>query len=239
MNVSDEFLSKQRLLVVAPHSDDETLGCAGTIARMRDLGAEVFVIVVSVGEVAHYGVKKKVSGEVRADELESVMKYLNVNDFDILYRSDKYHLRLDSIPRRDIVALLEKDSRLAIDRVKPSMIAVPAISYNQDHEVVFRACFTACRPHLPQFKPFQRIFLSYDNPAISWSTEREKFHPNFYIDISAYLDKKLKAVELHKSQLKLSPHHASVESVGFLAKVRGREISVDAAEAYMCHRFVF
>lgn len=238
MNISDDFLSKQRMLVVAPHSDDETLGCAGTIARMRDLGAEVFVVVVSVGAVAHYGVKKKVSGDVRADELESVMKYLKVNDFDILYHSDKIHLRLDSIPRRDIVSLLEKDSRLAIDKVKPTILAVPAISYNQDHEVVFRACFTACRPHLPEYKPFQKIFLSYDNPAISWSTEREKFHPNFYVDISKYLDQKLNAVALHKSQLKKAPHHASVESVRYLAKVRGMEISVDAAEAYMCHRFV-
>ena len=39
-------------------------------------------------------------------------------------------------------------------------------------------------------------------------------------------------------QLKPSPHHASLESVEYLARVRGREISVEAAEAFMCHRFV-
>jgi LmbE family N-acetylglucosaminyl deacetylase len=238
MNMHDEFLAKQRLLVVAPHADDETFGCAGTIARMRALGAEVYVIVASVGTVAHYGVKDDVSGDVRSNELESVMKYLDVNDYDILYKSDQIHLRLDTIARRDLVSLIEKDSKLAIDRVKPTMLAVPAVSYNQDHEVVFRACFTACRPHLPQYKSFQKIFVAYDNPAISWSTEREKFHPNFYIDISDHLDKKLHAVKLHASQAKASPHHASVESVEYLAKVRGREISVNAAEAYMCYRFV-
>jgi len=236
--MTDEFLSKQRLLVIAPHADDETYGCAGTIARMRSLGAEVYVIVVSVGTVAHYGVKDDVTGGVRSDELDSVMKYLKVNDYDILYRSDQIHLRLDTIPRRDLVGLIEKESRLAIDRVKPTMLAVPAVSYNQDHEIVFRACFTACRPHLPQYKSFQKIFVAYDNPAISWSTEREKFHPNFYIDISAHLESKLGALSLHKSQLKPSPHHGSVESVEYLARVRGREISVDAAEAYMCYRFV-
>lgn len=238
MNIHDEFLSKQRLLVIAPHADDETFGCAGTIARMRDLGAEVYVIVVSVGNVAHYGLTKDVSGDVRSNELDSVMKYLKVNDYDILYRSDQVHLRLDTIPRRDLIGLIEKGSKLAIDRVKPTMLAVPAVSYNQDHEIVFRACFTACRPHLPEYKPFQKIFVAYDNPAISWSTEREKFHPNFYVDISNYLDNKLKALAMHKSQAKPSPHHASVESVEYLAKVRGREISVNAAEAYMCYRFV-
>ena len=115
---------------------------------------------------------------------------------------------------------------------------LPAASYNQDHEAVFRAGFTACRPHLPEVKPFQQLVLSCDNPAISWSLEREKFHPNFYVDITSYLAKKLEAVALHRSQLKPSVHHASPENIEYLARVRGREISVEAAEAFMCHRFV-
>jgi len=122
--------------------------------------------------------------------------------------------------------------------VKPSIIILPAFSYNQDHEVVFRAGFTATRPHLPQVKPFQKIVLSCDNPSISWSLEREKFHPNFYVDITDYLDKKIKAISFHKSQMKPSIHHASVENIEMLARVRGREISVEAAEAFMCHRMV-
>ena len=142
MNVSDEFLSKQRLLVVAPHADDETYGCAGTIARMRSLGAEVYVIVFSVGNVAHYGVDKQVTGDKRSSELDSVMKYLDVTDYEILFDDDQVHLRLDDIPRRDLIAKVEKDARISIDKVKPTMIAVPAVSYNQDHEVVFRVCFT-------------------------------------------------------------------------------------------------
>jgi len=238
MNVSDEFLSKQRLLVVAPHADDETYGCAGTIARMRSLGAEVYVIVFSVGNVAHYGVDKQVTGDKRSSELDSVMKYLDVTDYEILFDDDQVHLRLDDIPRRDLIAKVEKDARISIDKVKPTMIAVPAVSYNQDHEVVFRVCFTACRPHLPEYKPFQNIFIAYDNPAISWSTDREKFHPNFYVDISNHLKDKLHALSLHKSQLRASPHHGSIESVEHLANVRGREISVQAAEAYMTYRFV-
>lgn len=232
----DGFLAKQRFLVIAPHADDETFGCAGTIARIKDLGGQVYVIVVSVGDLAHYGVAGKVSGETRIAEFEAVMEFLGVDDYDVIFKEKEKHLRLDAMPRRDLIALLESDSKLAIDKVKPTMIAIPAISYNQDHEAVFRAGFTACRPHLPEVKPFQKLFLAYDNPAISWSTEREKFHPNFYVDISNYLDKKLQAVLLHKSQFKASPHHASVESVDYLAKVRGREVSVLAAEAYMCYR---
>jgi LmbE family N-acetylglucosaminyl deacetylase len=236
----DGFLKKQKMLVLAPHADDEVFGCGGTIAKMKSLGAEVYVIVVSVGEVLHYGAHKQevVVGNTRRDEFEGAMKYLKVDDYEIIFNDTQTHLRLDVIPRRDLVHHFERSCKLAIDKLKPTMIILPAESYNQDHEAVFRAGFTACRPHLPDVKPFQKIVLSCDNPAISWSLEREKFHPNFYVDITDYLDKKLKAVSFHKSQMKPSIHHASIENIEYLARVRGREISVEAAEAFMCHRFV-
>ncbi|MBI4707530.1 MAG: PIG-L family deacetylase [Candidatus Omnitrophica bacterium] len=237
----DAFLKKQKCLVLAPHADDEVFGCGGTIAKMKDLGAEVYVIVVSVGEVVHYGPKSNdmvVNGNTRNEEFEGAMKYLKVDDYEVVFNDTKVHLRLDAIPRKDLVNCFERECKLSIDRIKPTMMILPAASYNQDHEAVFRAGFTACRPHLPDVKPFQKIVLSCDNPAISWSLEREKFHPTFYVDISKYLDKKLKAVSFHKSQMKPSIHHASLENIENLAKVRGREISVEAAEAFMCHRFV-
>ena len=236
----NDFLSKQRLLVIAPHADDETFGCAGTIARIKDAGGEVFVIVVSVGDLAHYSDKSNhfVTGETRFNEFKAAMEFLKVDDCEVIYRDEKTHLRLDVIPQRDLIAILERDCRLAIDKIKPTAVALPASSYNQDHKAVFEAGFTACRPHLPEVKPFQTLVLSCDNPAISWSLEREKFHPNFYVDISDHLSTKLKAVSFHASQIKPSIHHASLENVEWLARVRGREISVEAAEAFMCHRFV-
>jgi len=236
----DEFFAGQRLLVIAPHADDEVFGCAGTMAKIKDLGGEVYVVVVSVGDLVHYTDQGQVAvaGNTRVEELKGAMEFLGVDDWDVLIRDPTQHLRLDVMARRDLISLFERDGRLSIDRLKPSIVALPAVSYNQDHEAVFKAGFTACRPHLPEKKPFQRIVLSYDNPAISWSLEREKFHPNFYVDITDYLDSKMKAVQFHASQIKSRLHHASLENVEWLARVRGREISVEAAEAYMCHRFV-
>ncbi len=236
----DSYLKRQKCLVLAPHADDEVFGCGGTIAKLKDMGTKVYVIVVSVGDVLHYGAhkKEKVNAQTRYDEFEGAMKYLEVDDYEVIFKDSKMHLRLDAIPRRDLVSYFERDCKLAIDKIKPTIMILPAASYNQDHEAVFRAGFTACRPHLPDVKPFQKIVLSCDNPAISWSLEREKFHPTFYVDISKYLDKKLKAVSFHKSQMKPSIHHASIENIKNLAMVRGREISVEAAEAFMCHRFV-
>jgi LmbE family N-acetylglucosaminyl deacetylase len=227
------------MLVIAPHADDEAFGCAGTMARIKSLGGEVFVVVVSVGDLVHYdGKGKAVTGTSRTQELNEAMKLLRVDDFDILYQSTELHERIDTLPRRELIERLERDGRLAMNKIKPTMVAIPAISYNQDHEAVFRAALTACRPGVPEWKHLQPIVLSYDNTALFWSLEREKFHPNLYIDISDFLDIKIAALEKHQSQIKPPIHHSSPENLRHLSLTRGREISTIAAEAYMCLRFV-
>lgn len=236
--VMEEFLAKQRLLVVSPHADDEAFGCAGTMAKMKDLGAEVYCLAVSVGDLQHYGKPGVVEGETRRKEFIRTVEFLKVDGYDIALEDSEKHLRLDALPRRDLIAIIERESKVSIDKVKPTMVALPAISYNQDHCAVFHAGFTACRPHLSEHKPFQNMVLAYDNPTLFWNVEREKFHPNFYVDISDYLDTKLKALSFHKSQLQPSHHHCSAENLEYLVRVRGRDISVEAAEAFMCYRFV-
>lgn len=239
MTPEDAFLAEQRMLVIAPHADDECFGCAGTMARIKHLGGQVYVIVCSVGDLRHYdGSGEVITGQRREDELARVMDFLKVDDWDVLYRDTERHLRLDAIPRRDLVAQIERESKLALDRVKPTILAIPVSSYNQDHEAVFRAAFTAARPGVPSIKPFQRMVLGYDNTSLFWSLEREKFHPNFYVDISAYLDIKLEALAMHRSQMRVPTHHSSLQNVEFTARVRGHEISVEAAEAYMAFRHV-
>ncbi len=234
------LFKNQRCLVIAPHPDDEAFGCSGTIAKLKACGSKVFVIAVSAGDVHHYNVKKYayVTGQTRHEEFEAAMKTLNVDDYELVFNDSEVHLKLDAMPLKELINVFEKDCRLAMDKIKPTMVILPAISYNQDHEAVFRAGFTACRPSLPGVKPFQKIVLSCEYPALAWSLEREKFHPNFYVDITDYLDLKLKALSCYKSQVRSGIHHCSAENVEWISRVRGREVSVEAAEAFMCHRFL-
>ncbi len=235
----DVFLSQQRLLVISPHADDESFGCAGTMARIKDLGGEVYVVCCSVGTLKHYdGTDAQVTGNTRESEFRAVMDYLQVNDWDILYRDAESHLRLDAIPRRDLIAQIEETGKLALNKIQPTMFAIPVGSYNQDHEAVFRAAFTAARPGVPENKAFQALVIGYDNTSLFWSLEREHFHPNFYIDISDYLDKKLHALSLHRSQMRDAIHHSSLKNVEYAARLRGSEISTRAAEGYVLFRQV-
>lgn len=237
LDLAQHLFRDARVLVIAPHADDETFGCGGTMAKAKALGARVFVMIVSAADLVHYnGERSLVTGDRRIEEFRRAMEILGVDETDVLFRDEAVHMRLDAIPRRDLIARIERDSPLAIDRVRPDVLMFPAASYNQDHEAVFKAVFAACRPHLPSEKPFVRLALTYDQPQLGWRAE--PFHPNFYVDISEFLEKKLAAYRCHASQVHPEPHHASVENVERLARLRGSEVSVAAAEAFFCHRMV-
>ncbi len=238
-SVNDEFLARQTLLVLAPHADDEVIGCAGTIAKIKDLGGKVYVMVLSIGDLRFCdGKDSLVPGEARRKEFEATAEFLGLDGYDIVFDDSESHLRLDAMPRRDLIGKIERDSKVSIQKTEPTMVALPAPSYNQDHAAVFQAGFTACRPLLQNHRAFQNVVLSYDSPTLFWDPTSGGFRPNLYIDVTKYLDTKLKAMSFHESQLRESPHHYSLDNIERLARFRGREISVEAAEAFVCHRFV-
>jgi len=228
--IGDEFLGKQRVLVISPHADDETYGCAGTVARIKDLGGQVYVSLVSVGSIDHYASTETGSGmrhvtdDTRLREFTEVMKLLKVDDWQVMFTDDDVHLALDAVPRRELVRLIERDARLSIEQVEPTLLLIPAFSYNQDHEALFRACVTATRPGVRSQRHLVPFVLAYDNTSLFWSLEREKFHPNFYVDITEYLPVKLEAIRLHASQVREPEFHGSPESLEIMSKLRGREI---------------
>jgi LmbE family N-acetylglucosaminyl deacetylase len=87
-------------------------------------------------------------------------------------------------------------------------------------------------------KAFQNLVLVADAPQLAWGAACP-FRPNFYVDISGpYLERKLKAYACHRSQIRPEPSQAGLGALRLLAEARGREISVAAAEAFECRRFV-
>jgi len=239
VEAGNDFLAKQRFLVLSPHADDEAFGCAGTIAKIKKLGGEAYVMLFSVGDLAQYDAGANVvKGTVREDEFAKTAELLGVDGWDLIYRDAESHLRLDTIPRRELIHVIEKESSVSLEKIEPTIVALPAVSYNQDHCAVFHAGFTACRPGTPGVKYFPPTVLVYDNPTLFWNMEREKFHANFYVDISEFLDIKLQALTMHASQRKPAINHCSLKNLENLVRLRGSEISVDAAEAFTCLRFV-
>src|SRR5258706_1233549 len=177
-----QFLSRQRLLVVAPHADDETAGAGGLMARVKDAGGKVYVMVMSTGDLLHFdSTGKKTKKKTRREELAGAMETLGVDGWEIVYEDTRLHLRLETLPRRELADQIERRARFSTEKTRATMIVLPAPSYNQDHEAVYKAGLAACRPHLHSMKAFQQFVLVADAPQLSWS-RATIFKPNFYVD---------------------------------------------------------
>lgn len=229
----------KRILVVAPHPDDEAIGCGGTILKAVSQGAEVAVLVVSVGDLVRVGDggQRRTASE-RELELERVRGFLGVTRTEILKSDEESHLRLDAVPRRDLTALIEREAALSLVNFKPHIVLLPAPSYNQDHEAVCRAGLTACRPHDPSALPVPPVVLLYEYPPNSWCLPQERFLPGLYVDVGAFLERKLEAYGLYLSQARGGLHQNSPENIRHLALLRGREVGVEAAEAFQVMRLL-
>ena len=233
-----KFWKSQKLLVISPHPDDEVFGCGATMAKAKALGAEVYLMIVSVGNLKFYEKKQHVTSQTRVHEVERVAKFLKLDGYEIVYEDEYKHLRLDAIPRRDLIAKIERDSSVALEKIKPTIVAIPAPSYNQDHEAVYNACFTALRIHAGGHKHTSDIVLVYDSPTLCWNHPGKEFHPNFYVDVTKYQMAKRKLVEIYQSQKRDPKDPCSLKNVEELLRIRGRDVGREACEAYMLYRQV-
>ena len=243
--LGDAFLREQRLLVVAPHPDDETIGCSGTIARAKALGGQVYVMVVSAGGIAQHGRGAGgqglgfVSGAERLAEFEKVMDFLKADGFEVLFDDDASHERLDTVPQREMIERIEYTAALSLENLRPSMMLIPARSFNQDHVATFRACMAATRPASAGARHLVPNVLAYDNTTAFWAVPDEPFVPNVFVDISEYLDIKVEAMRRYASQMRRPPFHASLEGARTTAAFYGGHVSIAAAEAYQALRLVW
>lgn len=227
-------LRNKTLLVIAPHPDDDVAGCGGLIARVKEQGGRVYLVVMTLGDAPQYGGSSV--AHVRMDELRAVQEYLGIDGIDVLFPGEDYHLKLDHLPQKTLIDAIEQKGKFALNTVKPDIVAVPAKgSYHQDHEATFTAAFTACRPRPGDMKPFSPAFIAYEGPYLCW-THEAAFTPNLFVDISSQIKKKMGAMALYKSQLRPRLHPFSEENIERYAAMRGRSVGVEFAEAFVLYR---
>jgi LmbE family N-acetylglucosaminyl deacetylase len=218
------------VLVVAAHPDDEVLGCGGTIARHAGAGDEVQVLIVAEGATSRQLQRDR---DQATDELFALAQaahqagaILGAQGVELLDLPDN---RLDSIDRLDLIQKIEE----RIVRHQPKLVYVHhAGDVNVDHRRLHEAVVTACRPMPGQ--PVRRL-LSYE---VASSTEWQPpgsapaFQPNWFVDISDQWPRKRQALEAYASEMRPWPHARSLEGLEHLARWRGAQVGVEAAEAF-------
>lgn len=228
--------ANKKILIISPHPDDEVLGCGGLILRAKQQNAKVYVLYLTVGNVKQYGGESKI--DTRLDEIEKVSKFLGLDGYHVAFPDDDHHLKLDIIPQKEIIDMIEYKSEISLNSLHIDILAIPSVySANQDHVAAANAAFAATRIHSRGIKPFQNFVISYETPEYTWSPYG-RFVPSMYLDISDLIEKKGKAMSIYTSQLRDELHPRNIENLIRFAHVRGREVSLQAAECYEINRMV-
>ena len=225
--MTDTLSQLGKVLVIAPHPDDEVLGCGGTIARLADKGHEVHVAVVTKGYEPSFS--SDLVAQVRAELAEA---------HDLLGVTRCHFLDLPAAAL-DTVAASELNAQIAgvIDEVAPDTLFVPFIGdIHHDHRLVFTSALVASRPR--SRKVPNRIYAYETLSETNWAAPgvTEAFMPNVFFCISETVERKLDAFAKFESQLKPSPDERSLTTIRALATLRGSTVFRDHAEAFMLIR---
>lgn len=218
-------MSNRVILVVAAHSDDEVLGCGGTLRRHVQAGEQVAVMHFTDGVGSRdSGREEAVAERERASECAA-----SVIGFEWVARGDFPDNALDSVPLLELVRFVEE----VVGRVSPDVVYTHhAGDLNVDHEMAFRATLTALRPQPGAPRPEIR---SYEVPSSTEWSHRSLaagFTPSIFVDISQQWEHKLEALACYREELRPPPHPRSLESVDALARRRGAQSGLLLAEAF-------
>lgn len=222
-----------KVLVVSPHPDDLDFGCAGTVAKWSREGKDVVYCIVTDGS---RGIPK---GDHTREEIVEVRKAEQMNAANTVGVEDVIFLEFEDGEaentkqlRRELVAVIRKvkpDAVLSIDLANHNFDNF--YRFHRDHrqvaEAVFDAVYPAAgSPHFFEdleddgFEPHQITDLWF------FGTDT----PNKYIDISDVLDKKVKALKAHESQLE---NPAAMEKrIREWAQNIGKEGDMEYAESF-------
>jgi LmbE family N-acetylglucosaminyl deacetylase len=216
-------------LVIAPHVDDDVLGCGGIL--------DADTVTFYCGVDAYHGV----SARDRMFEAVAVARrtgggFYWPSKVPVL-TEEPVRLMLYQTDRRvnqyDVPSLIA-DFERTINVQRPTEVYIPHPSYNQDHRAVYEAALVALRPHdRNHFVP--RVLVYEGSQILFWdhATPGVQFHPNYFVPID--MAEKIRRYRCMPSQVREFRSDAHLEA---LARLRGGEIGVPYAEAFQILRWV-
>ena len=194
---------------------------------MISQGSEVHVLIVGGHLPPVYNDDQYIETK---KEAINVFKYLKITSYEFLdIPATTFHL----IPRHQFNAKINN----FIDKIKPDLVLSPFPDRHIDHRIVFDATVVACRP-LTKISP--KFVLCYETLSEThWNVSgvEPSFNPDFFIDISSFIESKILALQFYKSQIN-DLGARSLEANKALARFRGSQNSCTYAEAFKVVRII-
>ena len=212
---------KNKILVVAVHPDDETLGCGGTLLKHKHNGDKIYwLICTKIDENSDYYT-------TRENEIKQAS---DAYRFDGVFSLGLKTMRVDEYSMSELIDKISK----AINEVRPSIIYLPFKGdVHSDHRKIFEASYSCTKVFRYPF--IKKIYMmeTLSETEFAPSTKEDSFIPNSFVDISEYFEKKIEIMKIFKSEFAEHPFPRSEKNIRALAVLRGATCGCGYAESFM------
>ena len=214
-----------KILVIAPHPDDELIGIGGTLLKRNDQGNEIGWLIMTEMSVKDGWTPEQI--DIRKEEINSVRKGLGIKEanlFNLKFSTTK----LDQYPTSTLV----KEVNSVFHKFQPTEIFLPHFGdIHTDHKITFQIG-ASCSKWFRNGS-VKRIFSYETISETEYNLELSKtFIPNYFSDISNYIDKKINLLNTYKSEIQKPPFPRSSEVIKALAIFRGSQAGCSYAESF-------
>ena len=222
---------KKNILVLAPHADDEILGCGGSISKFSNLGYNVDVLVLTNANIGAPDLYSVQDINLIRNESKKANKTIGTRK---LHFENLPGLNLNQYPTYKISNIINE----YILKIEPEILFIPSANdIHDDHKKIFHASKVAIRP---KKKNNLKKVLSYEVLSeTEWNENEKSFSPNYFIHLSKTdINKKIKAFLKYKSQVQKFPHPRSSEAIYSLSRIRGSQVFMEYAEAFRVEKIL-
>lgn len=216
-----------KILVIAPHADDEVLGCGATMAKACAKGDEVFVLICTNASV---GAPELFSAElIKQIRSEAVAAHRLIGIKETFFL-DFPAPALDQHPRYK----MSNEISTIIRKIGADTVYIPHRGdCHKDHAIIHECAMVACRPLANCSVKHVYAYETLSETEWGEPVAADFFVPVKYITFTnEEFQKKLDAMSCFKSQLYPFPASRSLEAIEALAKYRGCTVSAERAEAF-------
>lgn len=219
----------ERIVVcIAPHPDDETLGCGMTLLRHIDEGTQVHWLIVTSMKEQEGFCREEIARRER--EIEAVA---TAYGFAEIHRAHLATCRLDTLPLGDAISAIST----VIRKTGASRVYIPYRNdAHTDHKFVFDAATACCKSfRYPELRGVY-AYETLSETEFGIRPDDPGFRPNLFIDGSRWLERKIEIMRLYENELAPFPFPRSEVCIRAQAALRGSQAGVNAAEAFMILR---
>lgn len=212
------------IIVFACHPDDETLGCGGAVLRHKSEGDKVYWVIATCMKEAD-GFRKKLVMQ-RDKEINAVQKAFG---FDKVYSLGISTTKVDQCKNNELVEMVSE----IFNEVRPDIIYLPfRADVHSDHRILFEAVYSCTKIFRYPFIRKILMMEAVSETEFAPSLKEDAFLANYYVDISDFLEKKIRIAKLYKGEMGKHPFPRSAETVRALATLRGSQAGCKYAEGF-------